>query len=106
MFIALSCSFYSLVLIVKGPYYTIKFQVKLMNDEGAKQWTLVLPPWGRIYHWKSDIYQRQVSWNRFFDIESLNRHVPVMELKDWMKGDLHHILTIALHDLIVHIRIF
>lgn len=28
----------------------------------------------------------KIPWSRFFDIDSLRRHVPVMELADWMKG--------------------
>lgn len=58
----------------------------MLNAEEGQQWVLVLPPWGNIYHWKSEIQQRQLPWSKFFDLASLRRHIPVMELVDWMKG--------------------
>jgi len=58
--------------------------VKLLNEK--EPFTLVLPPWGRLYHWKSNIRQLQLPWSHFFDIDSLARHVPVMEFEDFLKG--------------------
>ncbi|XP_063952904.1 GDP-fucose protein O-fucosyltransferase 2-like isoform X2 [Lytechinus pictus] len=49
-------------------------------------WVLVLPPWGRLYHWKSrNMQQIRIPWSTFFDVESLNHHVPVIEFEDYIK---------------------
>ncbi|KAF6019994.1 POFUT2 [Bugula neritina] len=60
--------------------------VKFLNDEnGDTQWVLVLPPWSENFHWQSEIEQTKIAWSHFFDLESLRRHVPVIELTDWIK---------------------
>ncbi|XP_013395968.2 GDP-fucose protein O-fucosyltransferase 2 isoform X2 [Lingula anatina] len=64
-------------------YIRVANLVKFLNED--EPWTLVLPPWGRLYHWKSNIDQIKVPWGTFFDLESLGRHVPVMEYKDFIK---------------------
>lgn len=43
---------------------------------------LVLPPWGNLYHWRKRENKRR--WSEFFDIESLNRFVPVTEFEDFL----------------------
>ncbi|KAF0289220.1 GDP-fucose protein O-fucosyltransferase 2 [Amphibalanus amphitrite] len=50
-------------------------------------WTLVLPPWGPLYHWQATNgeYETGIPWARFFDVASLNRYVPVMEFDDFVK---------------------
>ena len=60
--------------------------VKVLNDDLKSWWTLVLPPWSRLYHWRSAVLQQQIPWATFFDIDSLSRHVPVMELVDFLNG--------------------
>ncbi|XP_067930149.1 GDP-fucose protein O-fucosyltransferase 2-like [Watersipora subatra] len=65
-------------------YIRMANMVKFLNDEGGQQWVLVLPPWGNIYHWQSPIKQTKIPWSRFFDLDSFRRHIPVMELADWM----------------------
>lgn len=44
----------------------------------------VLPPWGPLPHWRSNDVgdQTGLPWRRFFDVESLNRFTPVVELRD------------------------
>ena len=56
---------------------------KLAEEE---PWTLVLPPWGRLYHWRSAVYQEQIPWRTFFDLDSLSIHVPVMEFEHFLRG--------------------
>ncbi len=48
----------------------------------------MLPPWGPLYHWKSkDVgEQEKLQWSRFFNIDSLGKYIPVMELTDIFKG--------------------
>ncbi|XP_036094015.1 GDP-fucose protein O-fucosyltransferase 2 isoform X2 [Rousettus aegyptiacus] len=51
----------------------------------TEEWVLVLPPWGRLYHWQSpDIPQVRIPWADFFDLPSLNRNIPVMEYEQFI----------------------
>ncbi|XP_029071126.1 GDP-fucose protein O-fucosyltransferase 2 isoform X2 [Monodon monoceros] len=51
----------------------------------TEEWVLVLPPWGRLYHWKSpDIRQVRIPWSDFFDLPSLSRNIPVMEYEQFI----------------------
>ena len=59
-----------------------------MNE--VEPWILVLPPWGRRYHWRSHINQEKLPWSTFFDIKSLNRYVPVIEFEEFLKGELFY----------------
>ena len=47
----------------------------------------VLPPWGRIWHWQTQElgYQIKIPWSKFFDVESINRFVPVIELEEFLR---------------------
>ena len=61
--------------------------VRQLNEErpGSK-YVLVLPPWGRLYHWQSRQLGEQVkiAWGQFFDKDSIDRFVPVMELEEFI----------------------
>ncbi|XP_060262256.1 GDP-fucose protein O-fucosyltransferase 2 isoform X5 [Ovis aries] len=51
----------------------------------TEEWVLVLPPWGRLYHWQSpDIHQVRIPWSDFFDLPSLNRNIPVIEYEQFI----------------------
>ncbi|KAM6071338.1 LOW QUALITY PROTEIN: GDP-fucose protein O-fucosyltransferase 2 [Chlamydotis macqueenii] len=51
----------------------------------SENWVLVLPPWGRLYHWQSpDILQVRIPWSEFFDVPSLNRNIPVIEYEQFL----------------------
>ncbi|KAM9630034.1 LOW QUALITY PROTEIN: GDP-fucose protein O-fucosyltransferase 2-like [Morphnus guianensis] len=51
----------------------------------SENWVLVLPPWGRLYHWQSpDIPQVRIPWSEFFDLPSLNRNIPVIEYEQFL----------------------
>ncbi|XP_072173515.1 GDP-fucose protein O-fucosyltransferase 2-like [Diadema setosum] len=66
-------------------YMRIANLVKQLRREG-EEWILVLPPWGRLYHWKSrNMQQIRIPWAVFFDVPSLNLHVPVVEFEDYIK---------------------
>ncbi|XP_071211360.1 GDP-fucose protein O-fucosyltransferase 2 isoform X1 [Salvelinus alpinus] len=48
-------------------------------------WVLVLPPWGRLYHWQSpDIHQIRIPWGEFFSLTSLQGNVPVIEYEEFI----------------------
>lgn len=54
----------------------------------TEEWVLVLPPWGRLYHWQSpDIHQVRIPWADFFDLPSLNRNIPVIEYEQFIAGE-------------------
>lgn len=54
----------------------------------TEEWVLVLPPWGRLYHWQSpDIHQVRIPWSDFFDLPSLNRNIPVIEYEQFIAGE-------------------
>lgn len=54
----------------------------------TEEWVLVLPPWGRLYHWQSpDILQVRIPWSDFFDLPSLNRNIPVIEYEQFIAGE-------------------
>lgn len=54
----------------------------------TEEWVLVLPPWGRLYHWQSpDIHQVRIPWSDFFDLPSLNRNIPVLEYEQFIAGE-------------------
>nr|XP_020829057.1 GDP-fucose protein O-fucosyltransferase 2 [Phascolarctos cinereus] len=51
----------------------------------TEEWALVLPPWGRLYHWQSpDIHQVRIPWAEFFDLPSLNKNIPVIEYEQFI----------------------
>lgn len=59
----------------------------LRKDKPDQDWVLVLPPWGRIrYHWQErGTEQSKIPWKKFFNVESLSLHVPVMEFEDYVE---------------------
>ncbi len=66
-------------------YMRVANLVKKLNEDEV--WTLVLPPWGPLYHWKSPLEQANVPWVTFFDLHSLSRHVPVIEFDQYLKSN-------------------
>lgn len=68
-------------------YLRVANLVKFVNQKSPKTWVLVLPPWGRLYHWQSRHIENQIKipWGTFFDVPSLNQHVPVIEFETYLK---------------------
>lgn len=61
--------------------------IKTLRKEGD-DWVLVLPPWGRLYHWQSpDLHQIRIPWGEFFSLTSLQANVPVIEYEEFIAGD-------------------
>ena len=52
--------------------------------KAGQNWTLVLPPWPRLYHWQSRGQQQWIKWSKFFDLLSLNDHVPSIEFDNFL----------------------
>ncbi|XP_060590227.1 GDP-fucose protein O-fucosyltransferase 2-like [Ruditapes philippinarum] len=67
-------------------YMRVANLVKFLNED--EPWVLVLPPWGKLYHWQSTHLssQTKIKWENFFDINSLAMHVPVIEFEDYLKA--------------------
>jgi peptide-O-fucosyltransferase len=66
-------------------YMRAAIVVQNFREVLKEDWVLVLPPWRRMYHWKSNIPQSDLPWKLFFDLESLNEFVPVMEFEDFLE---------------------
>lgn len=47
------------------------------NDINVK---LVLPPWSRMFHWKRSEEPEHLPWGLFFDIDSMQKFAPAIEL--------------------------
>lgn len=67
-------------------YIRMASLVKTLTKD-RDDWVLVLPPWGRLYHWQSpDIYQLRIPWGEFFSLTSLQVNVPVIEYEEFIAG--------------------
>lgn len=67
-------------------YIRMASLVKTLRKDGG-DWVLVLPPWGRLYHWQSpNIYQVRIPWGEFFSLTSLQANVPVIEYEEFIAG--------------------
>ncbi|XP_063789202.1 GDP-fucose protein O-fucosyltransferase 2 [Pseudophryne corroboree] len=64
-------------------YIRMASLIKTLQKSAA--WVLVLPPWGRLYHWQSpDIHQVRIPWAEFFDLHSLSQNIPVIEYEEFL----------------------
>lgn len=63
--------------------------VKKLNQERRGKFVLVLPPWGRLYHWQTRElgYQVKIPWKSFFDVDSIRRYVPAIELEEFLERE-------------------
>lgn len=60
--------------------------VKELRTLSEENWVLVLPPWPRLYHWKSrTVQQSDVKWEAFFDVPSLNQYVLSIEFDEYLQ---------------------
>ncbi|KOC68600.1 GDP-fucose protein O-fucosyltransferase 2 [Habropoda laboriosa] len=66
---------------------TAIFIKNLIEENKEFKWQLVLPPWGNLYHWRSKHIgsQAQLPWGLFFDIASLQKYVPVIEMYQFLQ---------------------
>ncbi|XP_065365103.1 GDP-fucose protein O-fucosyltransferase 2 [Calliphora vicina] len=61
------------------------FMRQLQATKGYENVRMVLPPWRRVYHWKSHhIEQDSLPWQHFFNIESLKRYAPVIDFPEFL----------------------
>ncbi|KAH7731482.1 GDP-fucose protein O-fucosyltransferase 2 precursor [Aphelenchoides avenae] len=74
-------------------YMRVANTVRQLRQRGYN-FILVVPPWRGLYHWSRDD-RKTHQWSEFFDMESLNRFVPVLEFDEFVKetsGDIDLIL--------------
>jgi len=66
-------------------YMRVAVLVKKLRQ--TADWVLVLPPWDRLFHWKSEDLgtQAKINWSLFFSIDSLRKFIPVMELSEFVR---------------------
>lgn len=74
-------------------YIRMASLVKTLRKDGD-DWVLVLPPWGRLYHWQSpNLHQIRIPWGEFFSLTSLQANVPVIEYEEFIAGKLSSLVT-------------
>ncbi|KAL7078809.1 hypothetical protein ACQ4LE_002025 [Meloidogyne hapla] len=56
--------------------------VRLLREKGHL-FTLVLPPWQGIWHWHNP--KLSIPWKELFDLQSLNKFIPVIEFDEFIK---------------------
>uniref|UniRef100_A0A7N8XV28 GDP-fucose protein O-fucosyltransferase 2 n=1 Tax=Mastacembelus armatus TaxID=205130 RepID=A0A7N8XV28_9TELE len=79
-------------------YIRMASLVKSLRKNGD-DWVLVLPPWGRLYHWQSpNIHQIRIQWGEFFSLTSLQANVPVIEYEEFVAENggpfIDHVLVL------------
>lgn len=98
----LSCTLRYLLYDVNPPegfnlrrdvYIRMASLVKSLRKDGD-DWVLVLPPWGRLYHWQSpNVHQIRIPWGDFFSLTSLQANVPVIEYEEFIAGECRCLVT-------------
>lgn len=48
-------------------------------------WTLVLPPWVSMPHWKNGANEENTFWGKMFDVRSLNKFISVAEFHHFLQ---------------------
>ncbi|XP_022161543.1 GDP-fucose protein O-fucosyltransferase 2 isoform X1 [Myzus persicae] len=57
-----------------------------LNKVSNYHWILVLPPWHRLYHWRSsNLVQDRLPWSLFFNVDSIKKSTPVVELHEFFQ---------------------
>lgn len=60
--------------------------VRILREHG-RNYILVLPPWGGLYHWNGG--HLKVPWAQFFHTESINQFIPAVEFHEFLRGLCH-----------------
>lgn len=51
-----------------------------LSEDSKDDWHLILPPWTKQWHWKSEEDHISYLWQNFFEVESLQLYAPVLEI--------------------------
>lgn len=58
-------------------------KLRASKDPALNSFLLVLPPWSHLVHWGYSEVPEQIPWSTFFDIASLRKFAPVIELHEY-----------------------
>ncbi|XP_066152353.1 GDP-fucose protein O-fucosyltransferase 2 isoform X2 [Euwallacea fornicatus] len=58
-------------------------ELKHSKDPHLNNFVLVLPPWSHLIHWGYSEEPEYASWSNFFDLNSLQKFAPVIELHEY-----------------------
>jgi hypothetical protein len=61
----------------------VMIRAALLTRQLGPQWTLVLPPFPSMRHWRSERPGRLFPWSRFFEVSELAKVVDVVEYEDY-----------------------
>lgn len=61
-------------------------KMKTSNNPSLNNFNLVLPPWSHMVHWKNSYNTKHIPWSKYFDLKSLRRFAPVMEMHEFFTG--------------------
>uniref|UniRef100_A0A0K0F8E2 GDP-fucose protein O-fucosyltransferase 2 n=1 Tax=Strongyloides venezuelensis TaxID=75913 RepID=A0A0K0F8E2_STRVS len=78
-------------------YLRIANTVRHLRENGYN-YILVLPPFGRLHHWKRG--EEKITWKSLFDINSLKKFIPVIDFDDFLSEEGGHIKI----DLILYLQ--
>lgn len=91
------------------------FIKNLTRKKYYKNVKLVLPPFSNLYHWRSrDLKQTDLSWNNFFDLESLRNFTKVLDIWEFFdeiktnkkKIEISHIFKLKYFDKMMEDGVF
>lgn len=67
-------------------YAVLAHKLESSKSANLHNFKLVLPPWSQLMHWEYNSVPEQLPWSTFFDIESLKRFAPVVEMHEFFKS--------------------
>ena len=76
----------------------------LLTEDLGASWTLVLPPFHRMYHWRHDEPGETIPWRAFLDLSRVSDRVAFVEFDDYVRAHgtrvdrLLHLVTGPLDD--------
>ncbi|KAF5299583.1 hypothetical protein FQR65_LT09388, partial [Abscondita terminalis] len=65
-------------------YAVLSHNLMKSSEPNLSNFKLVLPPWTNLYHWQNEELV-QIPWSYFFDISSLQKFAPVIEMHEFFK---------------------
>lgn len=67
-------------------FAVLTHELEKSNNPLLKNFHLILPPWSHMVHWKHHIDPEHIPWGLYFDLGSLKKFAPVMEMHEFFNG--------------------
>lgn len=67
-------------------YAVLTNELKKSSNPLLNNFNLILPPWSHMVHWKHSSKPEYIPWSLYFDLESLKKFAPVMEMHEYFYG--------------------